>query len=386
MRARPVLLMAAGLHMVTETALAPFYPALFRAAFGVHDLAATGYFITFSRVAAIAAVPLWGMATRRWRIEQLVLVGQSVAVVLTACLALAPSYAVFTATGVALVAVKAVVLLAYPKTAGTHQGGLLPGVRQYVAVLQVAVVAASGLGTLIVSSPDPRQALPLLAVVEAGLLVVCVIALRTSDAQPVVDPPVSPLPGMPRSALAPLAVLVLGFALEGAVVRPYFTEYTTGAGQSELVGALLFGAAHVAALVSVLRLRAVPPGPVVPFVLAAAGLAAQAAVTDPVLLALGRVVFGVGLGLGQVALDFRVLTAAQGSGAAYGLVAAAQHAGLLSAPLIAMAGATHDLALPLVIGAGLFAVLAIVTAPVLNNASAPRPRSTEVTDVSVRAT
>lgn len=385
MRARPVLLMAAGLHMVTETALAPFYPALFRAAFGVHDLAATGYFIAFSRIAAIAAVPLWGMATRRWRIERLVLVGQSVAVVLTACLALAPSYAVFTATGVALVAVKAVVLLAYPKTARTHPGGLLPGVRQYVAVLQVAVVGASGLGTLIVSSPDPRQALPLLAVVEAGLLVVCVIALRTPEAEPV-DPPPPTAAEMPRGALRPLAVLVLGFALAGAVVRPYFTEHVTGVGQSALIGALLFVAAHIAALASVLRLRAEPPGPVVPFVLAAAGLAVQAAVTDPVLLGLGRVLFGVGLGLGQVALDVRVLTAARGSGAAYGLVAAAQHVGLLSAPLIAMAGATQDLALPLVIGAGLFAALALVTAPVLNTASTPRPRSTEVTDVSVRAT
>ncbi|RRO18636.1 hypothetical protein EIL87_05830 [Saccharopolyspora rhizosphaerae] len=383
MRSRPVLLAAAGLHMVTETALAPFYPALFRTAFGVQDLAATGYFIAFTRIAAIIAVPLWGLATRRWRVEHLVLVGQSAAVVLTACLALAPSYAVFTGIGVALVAAKAVVLLAHPKTARTHPDGLLPGVRQYVAVLQTAVIAASAIGTWIVSSPDPRQALPLLAVVEAGLLVVCVIALRTPVAESAAPPP-PPGVDVPRRALLPLAVLVLGFALAGAVVRPYFTEHVTAVGQSELVAALLFVAAHIAALAAVWRVRTASPGLVVPFVLAAAGLALQAAVTDPSLLALGRLVFGTGLGLGQVALDFRVLIAARGSGASYGMVAAAQHTGLLTAPLIAMSATAHDLAAPLVIGAGLFAVLAIITKPVLTTARPSRPRSTEVSVVPVR--
>ena len=57
---RHVLLFAAAMHMVTETALAPFYPALFRVAFGVQDFAATGWFLALSRVAAVVALPLWG--------------------------------------------------------------------------------------------------------------------------------------------------------------------------------------------------------------------------------------------------------------------------------------------------------------------------------------
>lgn len=383
MRSRPVLLGAAGLHMVTETALAPFYPALFREAFGVHDFAATGYFIVFSRIAAIAAIPLWGLATRRWRIEHLVLVGQAVAVVLTACLALAPTYAVFVAIGVALVAVKAVVLLAHPKTAGTHPDGLLPGVRQYVVVLQGAIVAASGVGTLIVSVPDPRQALPLLAVIEVGLLVLCAVALRSRHHEPAPTPP--PVAEPLRRAMLPLAVLVLGFGLAGAVVRPYFTEYAAESGLSELAAGSLFVAAHVAALVAVVRVRTTPPGFVVPFALAAIGLAVQAAVTDPLLLVVGRVVFGVGLGLGQVALDLRVLTVARGSGSVYGLVAAAQHTGLLLAPLIATAAATRDLAIPLTTGAALFAALAILATPALNTATKSLNRPTEVSDVPARA-
>jgi hypothetical protein len=383
MRSRHVLLTAAGLHMVTETALAPFYPALFRAAFGVHDLAATGWFVGLSRVAAILALPLWGLATRRWRMENLVLCGQSVAVVLTGCLALAPSWAVFTAIGVALVAAKAVVLLAYPVTAGTHPDGLLSGVRQYVAVLQVAIVAASGLGAVIVSTPDPTHALPLLAVAEGVLLVVCAVALRsrqaTNEQTTVEAADVVPLAAR---VVLPTAVLVLGFHLAGNVVRPYFTEYSAEAGFSEMAGALLFVIAHLAALLAVKRARTRPPGLVVPFAVAAAGLVLQAVTADPLLLVLGRAVFGAGLGLGQVALDVRVLTTTRGSEAVYGLVAAAQHTGLLTAPLIATVGATRDLAVPLATGAGLFAVLAITTA--LFSTTLFHPRSSEVSDVPVR--
>ncbi|GAA2362442.1 hypothetical protein GCM10009854_47640 [Saccharopolyspora halophila] len=367
--------------MVTETALAPFYPALFRTAFDVHDFAATGWFIALSRISAIVAIPLWGLATRRWRIEHLVLAGQAVAVVLAACLALAPTYAAFAAIGIALVAVKAVVLLAYPKIAGTHRDGLLPGVRQYVVVLQGAIVAASGLGTLIVSVPNPRQALPLLAVIEAGLLLLCAVALRTREAGPAPAPRV---PGLPRRALVPLAALVLGYALAGALVRPYFTEFAVAAGFSELAAGSLFVAAHAAALAAVARIRTRAPRLVVPFALAAAGLAVQAMVTDPLGLAIGRIVFGAGLGLGQVALDVRVLTAARGSETGYGAVAAAQHTGLLLAPVIATATATQDLAIPLAAGAGLFAVLATLAAPALNTATKYLNRPTEVSDVPVR--
>lgn len=387
MRSRHALLAAAGAHMVTETALAPFYPALFRSAFGVHDLSATGYFVGFSRLAAIIALPLWGAATRRWRVEHLVLCGQSVAVVLAACLALAPSWAVFTAIGVALVATKTVVLLAYPVTARSHPAGLLPGVREYIVVLQLAMIAASGLGALIVSAPDPRQALPLLAVAEAGLLVVCALVLRTGKAgggeMPAPPPAAAPVA---LRALVPLAVLVLGFHFAANVVRPYFTEYAVDAGFSELAGALLFVVAHLAAVAVILFgwRRPTPPGLAVPFALAAAGLAVQAVTTDPYLLVLGRVLFGVGLGIGQVSLDFRLLTATRGSGAVYALVAAAQHTGLLLAPLVATAGATLDLIVPLATGAGLFALLATASVPALSSTTHDRPRPAEVSDVLVR--
>lgn len=372
---RRVLLFAAAMHMVTETALAPFYPALFRAAFGVQDFAATGWFLALSRIAAVVALPLWGLAARRVRLHTLVLFGQSAAVLLTAGLALAPTFAVFTAIGTALVAAKSVVLLAYPRTAGAHPGGLTAGVRQYVAVLQAATVAAAVLGAAIVSVPDPMRALPLLVLAEAGLLIACVVAFR-GPAPEASATAAHQSRSRPRPQLARLAAAVFLFALAGAVVRPFFTEFAASAGASEPMGALLFVTAHLAALVAVLRLRAAP-GIAGPAALAAAGLLLQAVSSEPALIALGRVVFGAGLGLAQVGLDQRVLTAVGGSG--YGLVAAAQHTGLLFAPAIAAGGARLDLAVPLLAGAGLFALLAAAVPALRSNH--PKPTPPEVSDV-----
>ncbi|MFV2121102.1 hypothetical protein ACE14D_22745, partial [Streptomyces sp. Act-28] len=154
-RGRPVLLAAAGLHMVTQSALAPFYPALFRAAYGVEPLAATGFFLVLCQVSAVVALPLWGRASRRVPLARLVTAGQSAAVLLAAALVLAPSYAVFTGVSVLLVAAKAVVLLAYPGLARSHPRGVLPGVVQYVGVLHAASAAATLLGGAVVSVPGP---------------------------------------------------------------------------------------------------------------------------------------------------------------------------------------------------------------------------------------
>ncbi|MEE1756651.1 MFS transporter [Streptomyces sp. SP18CS02] len=377
---RPVLLAAAGLHMVTQSALAPFYPALFRAAYGVEELAATGLFLMLCQVAAVVALPLWGRATRRVPLARLVTAGQSAAVLLAGALVLAPSYAVFTVVSVLLVAAKAVVLLAYPGLARSHRRGVLPGVVQYVAVLHAASVVATLLGGLVVSVPDPRTALPLLALLEAVLLVACARVLRPAPVpaagavRPVADPD-GPLPT--GGQVTRLAVYVLITAVAVYAARPYFTEYATGAGAPAALATVLFVLPHTAVL-AVLpaagRLRArfgerLLPGAML---LAAVALGVQATVTDPLALGGARLVFGAGLGLGQVALDERVITT-NGTGAAYSLIAMAQTCGLLLAPLVATATATAALWAPLLAGAVLLAALAFL-APVSVRPTRPAPR------------
>ncbi|MEU3822109.1 hypothetical protein AB0E74_21185 [Streptomyces sp. NPDC030392] len=406
---RPVLLAAAGLHMVTQSALAPFYPALFRAAYGVEALAATGLFLVVCQVSAVVALPLWGRATRRVPLARLVTAGQSAAVLLAAGLVLAPSYAVFTGVSVLLVAAKAVVLLAYPGLARSHPRGVLPGVVQYVAVLHAASVAATLLGGLVVSVPEPRTALPLLALLEAVLLVACLRLLRPRAAAPAEGAPASatasgtggPASGPPASAQGAdgpaggiadgaahgagaavgamwrPALYVLLTAVAVYAARPYFTEYAAGAGASAGTATLLFVLPHVAVLAllpAAAPLRARLGGRRLlryGMLVAAAGLSVQAAVTEAGWLAVARLVFGAGLALGQVALDERVI-AATGSGAAYSVVAMGQTAGLLLAPLVATGAATAALWAPLLVGGALLCALALA-APVAPAAPARRP-------------
>ncbi|MDI3423022.1 hypothetical protein [Streptomyces luteolus] len=378
---RGVLLCAAGLHMATQSALAPFYPKLFREAFGVREFGATGGFLMVCQLAAIVSLPLWGRATRRYPLARLVTAGQSAAVLLAASLALAPNFPTFTVLSVLLIAAKSVVLLAYPSIARSHAKGLFPGVLQYVAVLHGASIAATLLGTVVVTVPNPRLALPLLAVAELALLLLLSAVGRRSAGRNGWAQPPAPGTQSDKLKLAYLAAFVLAYAVAVYAVRPYFTEYATDGGTSTQTAALLFVLPHAAVLAvlpAAKLLRAKLGSALLPTALAlgAASLAWQAATTDPVSLGAARVVFGVALGLSQVALDHRTLSTAGGS-QSYSLIATAQTAGLLLAPLVATLTAKADLTGPLLAGAALLTLLALLTPTERHHPHehAPRPRT-----------
>ncbi|MDI3386987.1 hypothetical protein QIS99_12370 [Streptomyces sp. B-S-A8] len=379
---RGVLLCAAGLHMATQSALAPFYPKLFREAFGVREFGATGGFLMVCQLAAIFALPLWGRATRRYPLARLVTAGQSAAVLLAASLALAPDFTTFTVLSVLLIAAKSVVLLAYPSIARSHGKGLFPGVLQYVAVLHAASIAATLLGTVVVTVPNPRTALPLLAVAELGLLllVTAVAAVGRRSAGRWAQP-TAPGAQSDKPRVAHLAAFVLAYAVAVYAVRPYFTEYATAGGSSTQEAALLFVLPHIAVLAvlpaaSALRNRLGSALLPTALALGAAGLAWQAMTADPVVLGAARVLFGAALGLSQVTLDHRVLKTS-GNSASYSLIATAQTAGLLLAPLLATFTAKADLTGPLLAGAALLTLLALLTPTERHDPHehAPRPRT-----------
>jgi MFS family permease len=168
-QARTVLLLVVGLHLVAETALTPFLPALFRTLFGVQDLAATGTFLWVCRVAGCLAFPLWGLAARRWPAERLVLTGVSASTVLYAGMVLAPDYATFTGLSAAVAATNAALLLAYPALVSSYERGhraeneaespsrrRLRGIHAYVAVFHGAVVVSTLVGAAVMVLPSPR--------------------------------------------------------------------------------------------------------------------------------------------------------------------------------------------------------------------------------------
>lgn len=354
---RGTLVLVLGLLLVTETALSPFYPALFRRLYGIEDLDATGRYLWICRLAGIAALPLWGLAARRWRLESLVAAGLGAAVVLDLALGLAPSYAAFTALSAALVAAGAAMLLAYPALVALDDGRPDPirGVVSFAAVVYGSMVVSTLVGAAVMALPDPRIGIASFALLDAAVLLLIVRTLRGRGA---------PARGRARRAsawaglrpLAGVALIAVVFELAAAVVRPFFVEWAVAEGASLQAAAALFLTAGVAALAMLPFARPLyrALGPALlpaALVVTAAGLAAQAVSTDVVQTVAGRILFGAGLGLSHVALDVRMFAAAGTDGPAFTGVETARLVALLAAPPIAATAAGAELALPLAVGA-----------------------------------
>lgn len=359
---RAVLLAVIGLHLVAETSLAPFYPALFRRLFGVTSLEATGGYIWICRVVAVVALPLWGLAARRWALHRLVVAGLSAAVVLDLALGLAPTFAAFTALSAAVVAAQCSLLLAYPAFVGLDTAAdRLPSVRSYVAVFHAAMLGSTLVGAAVMALPQPRVGIAAFAALDAVLAVACWLLL-SGAAAPDVAAGVR-RSGVRRGAVVAVAAVAVAFEIAAGVVRPFFTEWVIAGGGSVSTSALLFllpSAGALAALPLARRCRLGTHAAALPaaFVVAAFGLALQAAAPGLVVVALGRVVFGAGLGLGQVALDVRMFEATGTDGPAYAMVETARMVALIATPLLATALAAAALAAPLAGGALLFVVAA----------------------------
>ncbi|SDN74675.1 MFS transporter [Geodermatophilus sp. DSM 45219] len=392
MRARVVLALVVALQLVAETALTPYWPLLLRTLFGVEELAATGTYLTVCRVAGLAALPLWGLAARRWSLPHLLVAGLLGSAVFDLGLALAPSLAVFTALSAGVVATGSAMVLAYPAlvaVADRGRGGdRLSGVVVYAAVFHAASVLATVVGAGVVALPQPRLGLAAFAVADLLLAVAVwrVVARRRAAVPlPVDGAGTGPAAGsvrrrLPAGALLGVAALAVLVDLGTAVPRPFFTELVLRGGGSLTAAAVLFllpALAGLAVLPAARPLarrwgsRLLPASAV----LAAGGLGLQAlsATLGPAgltALTAGRVVLGLGLGLLAVAVDLRVFAAVGTDGPGFTAVETARSGALLAAPLLATATAAVALPAPLAAAAVLMAAAALVS-PLLRDTVEP---------------
>ncbi|MBB1255835.1 MFS transporter [Streptomyces sp. OF3] len=397
--ARAVLIAVIGLYLVSETALAPFLPQLFAELFDVHDPSATGFYLWVCRIVGLAALPLWGLAARRWPLHKLVLTGLCGAAVLDLSLGLAPSYAAFTVLSAASVATNAALLLAYPAFINEHvrhaeqnthpDQARIAGVCSIVVVFHLATVVATMTGAGVLALPEPRVGISAFALLDVVLAVLIVRVLgRLPAEQPTGEDAAEEAPaGRPRRRrlwlllLAQAALIGVAFDAASTVVRPFFTQLATDMGSGAVGAAVLFFLPSVAALVALVAVRRVhnrlgdrllPIG----LLLAAAGLACQYVASGLPALAAGRVLFGLGLGFGQVAVELVMFRATGTRGPAFTAVETVRSVGLIAAPLVAAAAVSRELALPLLIAAVLM-VCASLLATIRPDRRDRRDRSAE---------
>ncbi|MFI6528462.1 MFS transporter [Streptomyces uncialis] len=389
-QARSVLLSVIGLHLVAETALTPFLPQLFDRLYDIEDPQATGVYIWICRIVGLAALPLWGLAARRWTLHRLVLAGLCGSAVFDLLLGMAPSYAAYTVLSTLVVATNSALLLAYPAFIAEHgdesedgEGGRLAGVCTLVVVFHLSVVVSTLVGAGVLALPNPRIGISAFAVLDILLAVLTYRILgRRSGARAAAPAPV-PLDAeatatdtaatgtAPRTAAVPgvamdrrawftvlafVAMIGVAFDFSVNVARPFFTEFSEGLGSGSVGSAVLFflpSLSALAVLPLVRRCHARLGDRLLPAALAVGtvGLAWSWLADSLPALVGGRLLYGVGLGLGQVAVELWVFRATGTAGPAYTAVETVRNAGLLAAPLAAAAAVSHDLALPLAVAA-----------------------------------
>ncbi|WP_101783982.1 hypothetical protein [Nonomuraea indica] len=367
--AKVVLISVIGLHLVAETALTPFLPQLFERLYGITDPGATGGYLWICRIVGLAALPLWGLAARRWPLHRLVLAGLCGSAVFDLLLGLAPSHAAYTALSGAVVATNSALLLAYPAFVAEHDGdgrpggerdgerARLAGICSIVVVFHLSTVVATAVGAGVLALPEPRVGISAFAVLDVALAVLTFRVLgRRAAPRPAPAAVEAPRRGVRFAVLAQAALIGVAFDFSVNVARPFFTGFADGLGVGPAGSAVLFFLPSVAALAVlpvVRRCHGLLGDRLLPAALAAgaAGLAWQALSSSVAGLAGGRLLFGVGLGLAQVAVELWAFRATGTAGPAFTAVETVRSAGLLAAPLVAATAASHDLALPIAVAA-----------------------------------
>ncbi|WP_051526499.1 MFS transporter [Alkanindiges illinoisensis] len=347
---KSLLLCCGFLFVFTETVLSPFYPQFFQQVFGRTDLALTGNYVATCRLTVLLAAPLWGLLARRIDAIKLLIIGQSMAAILTACLSLATNLTVFFTLTIALLLFKSSYFLFYSALIALQgKAQQAQTVGQVQLVVHLALIASTLASAWVLSFEHPLQLFLLVAVLDVVQVMLCVMVLRQRKTlkpvqlqatEPVLEKP----QGWPFTTIMGYGLLVLAFSMATNAVRPYLTAYSMNVMQLDrLQSAWLYLLPSLMALCAYpllkskwLHQHSFEQRYAVLLGLLVMSLLGQALASHISLLFLARMLFGLSLLLAQTQLELYLFqNAAHSPHWYFSLASTTQHAGQLLAPLAA---------------------------------------------------
>lgn len=362
-----LLLMCGFLFVFTETILSPFYPQFFAQVFGVEDLVLTGQYVALCRLTVLLSAPIWGFIARHYDPLKLLIIGQSVATVVTLLLSQASSLSVFLGLSVLLLLFKSSYFLFYSlliELQGKKKQASTVG--QVQLVVHAALIASALASAWVLELTNPLQMFVVVALLDLLQVGLCVLVFRhrrqntkllhaktasiqspihsisTNDADVAVSP-ATPSAWAARTIMA-YGLLVLGFSIATNSVRPYLTAYS-----SEVLGVDRLSSAYLYLIPSVMAFAVFPilhtawvkriqvqQAYALMLLLLTLSLAWQAFAQGFYELVAARMLFGFSMLLGQALLEMYLFAHAADSPHWYfSLSSTVQHAGQLLAPLLA---------------------------------------------------
>lgn len=309
--------MSLRFHVITMTVLAvisdailiPFYPQFFSERYGLDSAVHVGAYVAAISIAVMCTLPVWARVARRIEPLYLLVYTQFAAGTFSVLSNWAPDVASYWVVSMLMFMCKSSYLLMYPymmrltpKAQHASTIGLLSVVVHFGAIFGAVA------GGFVLQTWGTSASIFAMAAGDFFQMAVCMYLIRSGKIVRVnsgghAQEPAGGMRRLPLRDYVPilrLALVMLVFDFSAYVIRPFFAVHWQGltGNPSELYAGMAFaipGVVAIAALWLNARLRAkgrsLPDHTVGNLVLGAAGLALHAA-PDPLLLVIGRVLYG----------------------------------------------------------------------------------------------
>lgn len=304
------------LAVISDAILIPFYPQFFNARYGMDSAVHVGFYVAAISLAVMCTLPFWARLAKRIEPLTLLVYTQCAAGIFSVLSNWAPDVVSFWVLSMLMFMCKSSYLLMYPymmrltpKELHASTIGILSVTVHFGAIFGAVV------GGFIMQAWGPRACILAMAAGDFFQMFVCLYLIRSGkivhvnraeepDAAASMPTPQASLRSRfdlrARLPILRLAAVMLIFDFSAYLIRPFFSTYwqQVSGNPSELFSGAAFAIPGMVAVLALAwqaylqqRSRKLPDHTIANLVLGAIGLLLHAA-PEPMLIALGRVLYG----------------------------------------------------------------------------------------------